>query len=191
MVTRRAKMERMAPIAPPTLSDGAVTLRPPADADGPALVRACQDPEIPRWTRVPRPYTPEDARQFVAIAATEAAAGLGVALVIADEREALIGTIGLMELDAASGRAEIGDWLAREARGRGAATRAVPLLCAWAARELGVRRGEILTHRDHAPAARVAERAGVAPAGETPPGPRLPPGRRDGYVVHVRRAPEP
>jgi RimJ/RimL family protein N-acetyltransferase len=191
MVTRRAKMERMAPIAPPTLSDGAVTLRPPADADGPALVHACQDPEIPRWTRVPRPYTPEDARQFVAIAATEAAAGLGVALVIADEREALIGTIGLMELDAASGRAEIGYWLAREARGRGAATRAVRLLCAWAARELGVRRVEILTHGDNAPSARVAERAGFTPTGETRRVARMPPGRRDGYMVHVWRAPEP
>ena len=45
----------------PPLSDGVITLRAKARADIPALVAICADPEIPRWTRVPSPYTPEDA----------------------------------------------------------------------------------------------------------------------------------
>ncbi|HWT26073.1 MAG TPA: GNAT family N-acetyltransferase, partial [Solirubrobacteraceae bacterium] len=114
----------MAPIAPPTLSDGEIAVRPLRESDVPAIVRACRDPEIPRWTRVPAGYTPEDARRFLAVAATEAAAGVGVALAVVDEDDTLLGTVGLTELDAAAGTAEIGYWLAREARGRGAATRA-------------------------------------------------------------------
>jgi RimJ/RimL family protein N-acetyltransferase len=162
-----------------------VTVRPLREADAPALVRACQDPEIPRWTRVPQPYTLEDARRFVAVAAAEAAAGHGVALAVADAGDALLGTIGLMEVDRGAGRGEIGYWLARWARGRGAATRAVRLVTAWAAAELGLRRLEILTHPGNAPSARVAERAGFAATGETRRVARMPPGRRDGYRVHV------
>src|SRR3954466_5430595 len=47
------------------LSDGVITLRRAAEADVPALVAACQDPEIPRWTAVPSPYTEADARAFL------------------------------------------------------------------------------------------------------------------------------
>jgi RimJ/RimL family protein N-acetyltransferase len=175
----------MPAIAPPTLTDGTVTVRPLRDADAPALVRACQDPEIPRWTRVPQPYTLEDARGFAAVAATEAAAGLGVALVVTDAGGVLLGTIGLMEVDRNKGSGELGYWLAREARGRGAATRAVRLVTGWAAEELGLRRLEILTLPGNVASARVAERAGFTATGETRRVARMPPGRRDGYVVHV------
>ena len=175
----------MPAIAPPTLTDGTVTVRPMGADDVPALTRACQDPEIPRWTRVPRPYTPEDARAFVAAAAAEAASGIGVALVVADAGDVFLGTIGLMEIDRSTGSGELGYWLAREARGRGAATRAVRLVAGWAAHELGLRRLEILTHGGNAASARVAERAGFAATGETRRLARMPPGKRDGYRVHV------
>ena len=65
------------------LSDGDITLRALRETDIPAIVAACQDPEIPRWTSVPSPYTVEDAKPFLAIAATEAAAGEGLALAVA------------------------------------------------------------------------------------------------------------
>jgi RimJ/RimL family protein N-acetyltransferase len=175
----------MAPIAPPTLSDGTITLRPPAESDVPAIVRACQDPEIPRWTRLPSPYTVEDARRFLAVAATEAAAGAGVALVIVDDPAALLGAVGLTGLDRQPGGGEIGYWLAREARGRGAATRAVRLMCAWAARELAVESLELFTYPDSAPSAAVAQRAGFAPTGEVRRIAGVPPERGDGFLVHV------
>ena len=180
----------MTPIEAPTLSDGDVVVRPLVDGDVEAIVRACRDPEIPRWTRVPQPYTREDARQFLAIAAAEARSGVGVALAIADAEERLIGTIGLMEVDTAAGTAEIGYWLAREARGTGATTRAVRLVCDWAVRDLGLRRLEILAHPDNAPSVRVAERAGFMQTGELRSVPRMPPERRDGYAVLVWPPPE-
>jgi RimJ/RimL family protein N-acetyltransferase len=185
MVTRRVTLGRMRSIAPPTLCDGEVGVRPLAEGDVEAIVRACADPEISRWTRVPQPYTPEDARRFIAVAATEAAAGLSVALAVTDDHGRLLGTVGLMEVDRCAGRGEIGYWLAREARGRGAATRAVRLLAEWAARELGLGRLEILVQRANAASVRVAERAGFAPSGELRRLERMPPGRRDSYAVHV------
>src|SRR5215208_4074521 len=107
----------MPAIVPPTLSDGEIAVRPLAPRDIPDIVAACPDPEIPRWTRVPSPYTREDAERFVAIAATEAAAGDGVALAVCDSGDRLIGTVGLMEVDRARGGAEIGYWAAAPARG--------------------------------------------------------------------------
>ena len=38
------------------ISDGEVRLRLRADSDVPALVAACRDPEVQRWTRVPEGY---------------------------------------------------------------------------------------------------------------------------------------
>ncbi len=42
-----------------------VTLSAPGAEDIPALVAACQDPEIARWTSVPVPYTEESAHWWV------------------------------------------------------------------------------------------------------------------------------
>lgn len=168
-------------LTPPTLSDGDITVRPLRETDVPAIVAACQDPEIPRWTRVPSPYTVEDARQFLAIAATGAAAGDGVALAIADAGDRLVGTVGLMGVDGATG--EIGYWVAAQARGKGVATRAVVLLRDWAHTALGLRTIDVLPHRDNAPSQRVAERAGFTDSGATRRVPFMPPGRQDGYMV--------
>jgi RimJ/RimL family protein N-acetyltransferase len=144
----------------PTLSDGRLTLRPPDTGDVDALVAACQDPEIPRWTRVPSPYTEEHARAWLA---TEIE---GVRLFAVDGQDRLLGTVSLMELDPARGYAEIGYWLAAAARGRGVASRAVALLRDWAAAELGLTLIEIIVHRDNAASLRVPPRAGFAATGE-------------------------
>ncbi len=165
-----------------TLTDGVVVVRGLRESDVPAIVAACQDPEIPRWTRVPSPYTAEDARQFLAIAAREAAAGDGVALALADGDDRLIGTVGLMDVRDGSG--EIGYWIAAEARGRGVAVRATVLLRDWAHAELGLHTIEVLPHRDNAPSRRVAERAGFSDTGELRRIGRMPPGRQEGYVVY-------
>jgi RimJ/RimL family protein N-acetyltransferase len=178
----------MPAIRPPRLSDGEISVRPLASADVPDIVAACQDAEIPRWTRVPSPYTREDAERLIAIAATEAAAGDGVALAVCDAaRDRLIGTIGLMEVDRRHGSAELGYWTAAAARGRGAASHAVALVRDWARDELGLARLEICCHRDNRPSQRVAERAGFADSGEIRSVARMPAGRRDGYKVYVWR----
>lgn len=177
----------MAPLRAPTLSDGEVGLRALRPADIPALVEACRDPEIPRWTRVPSPYLREDAERFLAITATEATAGEGIALAVtAAAEDRLIGTIGLMDIRA--DRGEIGYWIAAPERGRGVATRAVTLLSDWAHGQLGLRELRILAHRDNRPSQRVAESAGFADTGELRSLPRMPPELEHGYKLYVRRA---
>ncbi len=169
----------------PTLSDGEISVRPLREADVPAIVAACQDPAIPRWTRVPPPDTVDDARRFLANAATEAAAGEGVALAIAGPDDRLIGTVAVFGLDGERG--EIGYWTAAAARGRGAASRATVLLRDWAHAELGLREITILAHRDNVASQRVAERAGFGDTGEIRRAPQMPAGRQEGYKTYVWR----
>jgi RimJ/RimL family protein N-acetyltransferase len=135
------------------LEDGDIALRPFTEADVPALVAACGDPEIPRWTSVPSPYTEEDARRFVA----EPEDHRAYAVVDARSGE-LLGSVGFWLED--HGRAGFGYWTCREARGRGVATRALRLLARWAAREHDLARLQLMVEPANAASIRVAEKAG-------------------------------
>lgn len=143
------------------ISDGEIRLRLRTDADLPAIVAACQDPEIPRWTRVPDDYTEEAAREWAVQARTDAEAGNGIHLLVVDARtDELLGSAGLVHVDWEEGRAEVGYWMAREARGRGVATRAVRLVSIWSLENLPIERLQIHAEPDNHPSRRVAERAG-------------------------------
>jgi [ribosomal protein S5]-alanine N-acetyltransferase len=135
------------------LEDGDIALRPFVEDDVPAIVAACQDPEIPRWTSVPSPYTDEDGRRFVA--------GIGnhrSFAVVDAKTDELLGSVGFdVEED---GRAEFGYWVVREARGRGVASRALLLLAHWAAREHTLARLQLIVDPANAASIRVAEKAG-------------------------------
>ena len=167
----------------PPLSDGVITLRAKARADVDAITAACADPEIPRWTLVPDPYRPADALGWIAATELELDAGLRIDWLAVDAEDRLLASIGLMGIDRERGLGEIGYWVAREARGRGVATRAVRLVCEWAASELGLSTLELVIHEDNAPSHAVARAAGFTPAGERRAAPRegLPEGR---YLVH-------
>lgn len=105
----------------PLLHTDRLTLSAPRGADVPAITAACQDPEIPRWTPLPTPYSAADAEWFVADAARRAEADTGFEWAIRHE-SALIGMISLSRR--APGNAEIGYWTAPAARGRGFLTEA-------------------------------------------------------------------
>jgi RimJ/RimL family protein N-acetyltransferase len=140
-----------------------VTLRPPREDDAPAVVAACQDPEIPRWTSVPSPYGEEEARQFVSQVVHGDRMEMSLAVVDASDDAALLGMIGLRLPAPEVG--ELGYWLAAEARGRGVATRAVRLLCTWAFGELPLARMQLHTLPGNRASERVAERAGFTREG--------------------------
>ena len=157
------------------ISDGQTALRSWRDSDLSAIVAACQDPEIGRWTRVPMPYGEADARAFLlerydAIHAGRSAPFAIVAPVRAEldgyvdpdlpDPGTLLGSIALMRPAWEYARAEVGYWLAREARGRGHATRAVRLLCAWGFATLGLERITLFAATGNRASQGVAERAG-------------------------------
>jgi ribosomal-protein-serine acetyltransferase len=143
------------------IDDGVVRLRLRADADIPALVEACQDPEIPRWTRVPDDYTERDAREWFDAQDRKRRGGEALELLIVDaETDRLLGSIGIVRLDHDERVGELGYWLAREARGRGVATRALRLISSWAFEALPVDRISIVVQQGNEPSRRLAERAG-------------------------------
>jgi RimJ/RimL family protein N-acetyltransferase len=141
-----------------------LVLRPPCEADVPALVAACQDPEIVRFTRVPSPYTEEHARQYLDGAREGLERETHHALVVADaETDELLGTILLVFQGHGTG--EIGYWTAAGARGRGIATRATRALAEWGLRERSLARVQLHAFPDNAASQRVAEKAGFTREG--------------------------
>jgi RimJ/RimL family protein N-acetyltransferase len=129
-------------VDPVEIAAEGLLLRPwrPDDAD--AVHRACQDPDIRRWTTVPSPYLREHADTFVGKLAPEAwATGTGAPFAVCDATTGgLLGSCGLIRLDRTGGTGEIGYWTAPWARGRGVAVVATRAVARWAFDDLGVRR---------------------------------------------------
>ena len=156
----------------PRLQDESIALRPPTPDDVDPITDACKDPEIPRWTRVPSPYTRDHAVEFVERSARTWAQGTDAPFVIVDaESGELFGAIGVHRFGGEDDGPEVGYWLKRDARGRGVATRALGLVTCWTRDELGVR---LLLQADvrNLASRRVAEKAGFRHVGEAtaPPG---------------------
>jgi len=148
------------PLPDPPLSDGTIALREKTEADVPALVSAVQDPLIPRYTRVPSPYGERQAREFLVEQRRRREEGIELSLLVVDaENDDLLGSVGA-RVDRENERAEIGYWVAREARGRGVASSAVVLLGTWLFGALELARLQIHTEVDNVASQRVAERAG-------------------------------
>lgn len=124
--------------------------------DLPAIVEACNDPEIHHWIpAIPHPYTKENARAYV----RGEVAGIGQHQFAITERGRIVGSIGLA-INESSHNGGIGYWCAREARGRGLTTRALRLLSRHALEELGIQRLELITDPDNHASQRVAEKVG-------------------------------
>jgi RimJ/RimL family protein N-acetyltransferase len=148
----------------PTLTDGVVTLRPWRADDVDPLVALCDDPEIVRFTRVPTPYTHDDALMFLAQQVAVEERGEAASLAIVDSGDdRLLGSIDVRR--APDGRATIGYLVGAPDRGRGVASRATRLLSRWALAEWGVARLEIHVRPDNPASQRVAERAGFTREG--------------------------
>src|SRR5689334_20465429 len=108
------------------IHEGGLLLRPWQPGDAGDVFEACQDPEIQRWTAVPRPYLREHAEGFVG-PFTEHAWATGIQApfgVFEPDTPRVLASCGLVSLDQATGLGEIGYWTAPWARGRGVATRA-------------------------------------------------------------------
>ena len=150
----------------PALRDDLVRLRPPAPDDVDAIALECQDPEIPRYTRISSPYHRADAVQFVEDSGRAWVDGTSAAFVIAaPDDDTVLGSVGLMRIDPDRPVAEIGYWVAAAARRRGIATRAVVLVSRWAVLDLGIARVELMTRPENVASQGVAARSGFTREG--------------------------
>jgi RimJ/RimL family protein N-acetyltransferase len=153
------------PLPNPQLTDGEIVLRPWESRDAPAVTAACQDPEIPRWTVVPHPYAERHAREFISGTAADLATGRELALAVVDGDDRLLGAIGISNFDWPDLKAEIGYWVAAEARRRGVGARATRMLAVWTLTQLGLERLELLANPGNEASQRLAERAGFTREG--------------------------
>lgn len=146
----------------PELVGDTIRLRPwrPDDIDW--LSRACQDPDVRRWTTVPSPYTRADAAAFIEdLAPSTWSDGSAAHFAVVDrDSDARLASIGVVAVHRATGVGEIGYFVDTAARGSGIATGAVAVLGDWALSDLALERLEILVDPGNAPSIRVAERAG-------------------------------
>ena len=156
-----------------------MVLREWTEDDVPALVAACNDPEIPRWIPViPRPYGEDDALRFVR---GEWRTNAGHQFAITQDG-VVVGSIG-MSVNEDLRRGRIGYWCAKEARGRGVTTRALRTLCRWAFDELDLERLELMTDPDNHASQRVAEKVGFQREGVLRSHTPHPDGRRRDSVL--------
>jgi RimJ/RimL family protein N-acetyltransferase len=149
-----------------TLADGEVALREWRASDVEAMVEPLNDPAIARWTRVPSPYTREDAVEFLAQVDAGLATGEALSLAMASPSDgALVGSIALHVTSWEHRRGNIGYLVFPTARGRGLAPRAVRLLAGWAFEHAGLARIGILTRVGNEASQRVAQKAGFTREG--------------------------
>ena len=110
------------------LRDNELELRRLAACDREAFLRACQDPEILRWTTLPDPFTADAVDEFLAEADVHWADGSAAELAIVADGRFVGGTHLVFHTD---WRASVAYWLAPAALGRGLATRSVRLITRW------------------------------------------------------------
>jgi len=120
-----------------------------------------QDPEVPRWTRIPEGNPPTAVRRYYDALDPRREAGEELVFAIADaSNDAFLGSISLLRIDWDAARSEIGYWLAAPARRRGIASGAVRALSRYAFEEIGLKRLELRIDPRNAASVGVARSAG-------------------------------
>jgi ribosomal-protein-alanine N-acetyltransferase len=96
-----------------------MTLRPPQEADAPALLALASDPEVTQWFSW-GPYTsPDEPLAYIERARSWREAGTQVDMLIVDHEHGPVGITGLAEIVERDRRAIVGTWIGREHWGTG------------------------------------------------------------------------
>lgn len=172
------------------IATGSLVLRPPAEQDAEAIVRANADPVTRRFlTLLPVPYTLDDARAYLKGAEAKWAGGGAEFSVTDGSTGAYLGSVGLQPPDV-WGTPEIGYALAPWARGKGVTTAAVRAVTQWAF-DKGVHRVQLIAEVENVASLKVAYGAGFTQEGVQREAKLLRDGRRADWVVFARLAGDP
>jgi hypothetical protein len=179
------------PLPDPPLRAGPVLLRPWGEADVPAIVAACQDPAITRWSpTIPSPYGERDALDWLEGQGPARREGRSLELAVAGVGSGeVLGAVALSSVSLPQLRSGVGCWLAPRARGARPCHHGSPPLGG-----LGVRPSRAWPARSpHAPGQRrLAEGRGAVRVreGGTPQSPHAyPQQRRAPGLARLRPAP--
>lgn len=150
------------PLEVPHLAAGDDLMLRPWELDDLSLLReASNDEYIPLITTVPAAYSHEAGEAFVQRQWARASTGGGYPFVIVrvqDDRP--IGSIGLWLRDVNQGRASLGYWVVKSARGQGVATSALRAVTAWGLDDLRIPRLELYIEPRNTASARTAGTVG-------------------------------
>lgn len=148
------------------LGDGVIRLRAPRADDAHAIAEGCSDAAVARWTKVPSPYTLEDARAWIAMTERVRARGEELALVIVRAGEnRVVGGVALRPRTEPEPHGEVGYWVAASARRRGLGARAVSLVTAYGLEQLGLHWIGITASPQNAASIALARSAGFTSQG--------------------------
>ena len=137
-------------------------LRNLESSDAEWITRACQDEEVQRWTKVPRPYSREHAESFIKDKNGEFAAWA----IIDSRSQDPVGVIGIHHV--INGVASIGYWVAPWGRKSGAASTALRIIPTLARRIGNAHTLQATIAETNTASRRTAERAGFTLIGNSP-----------------------
>lgn len=144
----------------PPLTRGRVLVRPPGKGDVPAITEACQDPDIARFTRIPSPYSEQDAERFVELSKEGWKGGTTANFVGIDLHTGmLVGSCGLV-IDERELAAEIGYWVAPASRGVGVGTTMAWLVARYGFEDVGLHRLTLVASANNEGSLGIAKRLG-------------------------------
>lgn len=167
---------------PTILTTERLLLRPFKPGDTDAVLRACQDPDIQRWTSIPSPYRREHAEGFVCRIVPDGwrlDTVYAFAVLARDSAELVA---AMSSITRGEGAAEIGFWAAKPHRGRGYVTEALRAVAHWAFTRAGVERLEWRAEVGNDASRAVAEKAGFVIEGIQRSGIANKGVRRDGWT---------
>ena len=136
-------------------------LRNLKSSDAEWIYTACQDEEVQRWTKVPRPYTREHAEAFIKNKNGELAAWA----IIDSRSQEPVGMIGIHHV--INGVASIGYWVAPWGRKSGAASTALQIIPTLARRVGKAHTLQATIAETNTASRRTAERAGFTLFGDS------------------------
>jgi RimJ/RimL family protein N-acetyltransferase len=143
-----------------------IRVRAPRADDAHAIAEGCSEAAVARWTKVPSPYTLEDARAWIAMAERVRAQGTELPLVIVRKGEdRVVGGVALRVRAEPEPHGEVGYWVAAAARRQGIGARAVRLVAAHGLEQLGLGWIEITVSPCNAASLALARSAGFTPHG--------------------------
>jgi RimJ/RimL family protein N-acetyltransferase len=141
-----------------------LTLRPPLEVDIDDIAEFIGNPNVSRMlARVPHPYFPKDAEEWIGNVSKNVGAGLDMAFTMHRER-----LIGIMSLEGFDGVPEFGYWLAEPYWGKGFATEAGAAVLAHAFKTRDVERVVSGVFKDNPASLNVQKKLGFRLTGSGP-----------------------
>jgi len=140
-------------------------MRPPKAKDARQIACCVNDQGMARnLARLPHPYAPTDALDWVAYTEKARVQGTEYAFVITHQEAGVIGSVGF---NRTSGDAwEIGYWVDKAVQGKGVATEAATALLGWGEHAFGITQFTAGHFKDNPASGRVLEKLGFQRVGE-------------------------